>query len=33
LNKPVTYGVMDVERDDLLEDIRVLIEDLQVTKA
>ncbi|KAF1997085.1 hypothetical protein P154DRAFT_471486 [Amniculicola lignicola CBS 123094] len=29
LNKPVKYGVMDVERDDLPEDIRVLIEDLQ----
>jgi hypothetical protein len=29
LNKPVKYGVMDAERDDLPEDIRVLIEDLQ----
>ena len=29
MNKPVTYGIMDVELDDLLEDIRQLIEDLQ----
>ncbi|KAI9686291.1 MAG: hypothetical protein M1820_010673 [Bogoriella megaspora] len=29
LNKPVKYGVMDAERDDLPEDIHVLIEDLQ----
>jgi hypothetical protein len=26
LKKPAKYGVMDAERDDLLEDIRVLIE-------
>jgi hypothetical protein len=29
LNKPVKYGVIDAERDDLPEDIRVLIDDLQ----
>lgn len=29
LNKPVTYGIIDIELDDLLEDIRQLIEDLQ----
>ena len=29
MNKPVKYGVIDAERDDLPEDIRVLIEDLQ----
>ena len=29
LNKPVKYGVMDAEQDDLPEDIRVLMEDLQ----
>lgn len=29
LNKLVTYGAMDTERDDLPDDIRMLIEDLQ----
>jgi len=29
LNKSVAYGVMDVERDDPVEHIRVLIEDFQ----
>ncbi|KAF2241421.1 hypothetical protein BU26DRAFT_571901 [Trematosphaeria pertusa] len=29
LNKPVKHGVIDAERNDLPEDIRVLIEDLQ----
>lgn len=33
MNRPVKYGVMDIGQDDLLEAIRMLIEDLQALCA